>query len=178
MSERWRSREWEGWVWGENSNISWVLFGSTFCTLKGAPCARLYICPPHVGLQWVGCPFLPWPSPHIALYLSPEHRSGQTTLCVLKLKWYFQGRYWLWYLRFNFLQNFIWKSIIRHNNSPVKVILRKVFKLLWARETYFAHSEEELQHPIKDINYCDWPWTSGRHKFSISRHCMDRLPHH
>lgn len=39
MSERWRSGEREGWVGGENSNISWVLFRSTFCTQKGALCA-------------------------------------------------------------------------------------------------------------------------------------------
>lgn len=54
----------------ENSNISWVLFRSTFCTLKGALCACLYICPPHVGLQWVGCTF-----PCSARYLSPGNIS-------------------------------------------------------------------------------------------------------
>lgn len=40
-----------------NGNISWLLFRSTFCTLKGAPRACPYICPPHVGVRWVGCTF-------------------------------------------------------------------------------------------------------------------------
>lgn len=84
----------EGWVWGENSNISWVLFRSTFCTLKGALYAWLYICPPHVGLQWVGCPVLPSPSPHTALYLSRvqdwSDNSVYTETEMVYSFWFFQ----------------------------------------------------------------------------------------
>lgn len=43
------------WVWGENGNISWVLFRSTFCTLKVLP-VRL---PPACWTAMGGLQF-PW----------------------------------------------------------------------------------------------------------------------
>lgn len=75
---------------GENSNISWLLFRWTFCTLNGALRTCLYICPPHVGQQWVGCTF-----PSLALYLTAGIRRGQTSLYL--------ANYYFWYFWFSSL---------------------------------------------------------------------------